>query len=101
METRRPARRGLARVRPGLVAATLAGLAVAGGCGSEVIDVDADAGAGASGQVDFQVFGKVAASGIDKIDLLLVVDNSRSMADKQQILAATVPDVIRGLVAPS
>src|SRR6478609_8179884 len=37
---------------------------------------------------------------IDKIDLLLMVDNSASMADKQRILADAVPDLVRGLVQP-
>ncbi|MFO0760330.1 MAG: hypothetical protein U0359_27865 [Byssovorax sp.] len=35
-----------------------------------------------------------------KVDLLLVVDNSRSMDDKQQILASTLPDVLLGLLSP-
>ena len=39
-------------------------------------------------------------SAVDKIDLLLMIDNSRSMADKQLILAAAVPDLVRGLVNP-
>jgi hypothetical protein len=37
---------------------------------------------------------------IDKIDLLLMVDNSYSMADKQRILADAVPDLVKGLVQP-
>jgi hypothetical protein len=36
----------------------------------------------------------------DKVDLLLVVDNSRSMADKQEILAATFADLVHGLINP-
>lgn len=39
-------------------------------------------------------------SAVDKIDLLLMIDNSRSMADKQQILAAAVPDLVGSLVNP-
>jgi hypothetical protein len=39
-------------------------------------------------------------SSVDKIDLLLAIDNSRSMADKQLILALAVPDLVRGLVNP-
>jgi hypothetical protein len=38
--------------------------------------------------------------GVDQIDLLLVIDNSRSMADKQQALASAVPDLVRGLANP-
>jgi hypothetical protein len=37
---------------------------------------------------------------VDKIDLLLVVDNSASMADKQAILALALPDLVKGLVNP-
>jgi hypothetical protein len=37
---------------------------------------------------------------IDKIDLLVMVDNSASMADKQRILADAVPDLVKGLVLP-
>jgi hypothetical protein len=35
------------------------------------------------------------------MDLLLMLDNSRSMADKQQILAAAVPDIVNQLVNPA
>ncbi|MGK3959100.1 hypothetical protein WMF01_00840 [Sorangium sp. So ce1667] len=37
---------------------------------------------------------------IDKIDLLLAIDNSGSMADKQDILALAVPDLVASLVNP-
>jgi len=36
----------------------------------------------------------------DKVDLLLVVDNSRSMADKQNVLASSVPEVIGTFANP-
>jgi hypothetical protein len=39
--------------------------------------------------------------GVSKIDLVLAIDNSSSMADKQQILALAVPDLVAGLVNPS
>ena len=35
-----------------------------------------------------------------KIDLLLMIDNSRSMADKQEILGAAVPDLVQRLANP-
>jgi len=38
--------------------------------------------------------------GIDKLDLLVVVDNSTSMRDKQLILADALPDLLKGLVSP-
>lgn len=43
---------------------------------------------------------KIAQDRIDKIDLLFMLDNSVSMADKQQILQAAVPDLIGRLVNP-
>jgi hypothetical protein len=43
---------------------------------------------------------RLTQGGVDKIDLVLAVDNSASMADKQQILALAVPDLITGLVNP-
>ncbi len=36
----------------------------------------------------------------DSMDILLTVDNSRSMADKQEILGLAVPELIRSLVNP-
>jgi hypothetical protein len=38
---------------------------------------------------------------IDKVDVLVMVDNSSSMADKQRILARALPDLVRGLVQPA
>jgi hypothetical protein len=43
---------------------------------------------------------RLTESSVDKIDLLLAIDNSRSMADKQKILVEAVPDLVRGLVNP-
>lgn len=43
---------------------------------------------------------RLTADTVDKIDLLLGIDNSRSMADKQQILALAIPDLVKGLVNP-
>ncbi|MBX3262730.1 MAG: hypothetical protein KIS78_18565 [Labilithrix sp.] len=42
----------------------------------------------------------VSQPAIEKIDLLVMVDNSASMADKQRILADAVPDLLEGLVRP-
>lgn len=43
---------------------------------------------------------RLTQSAVDKIDLLLVIDNSRSMADKQEILKLAVPDLVTQLVNP-
>ncbi|MDI1484582.1 hypothetical protein [Polyangium sp. y55x31] len=37
---------------------------------------------------------------VEKLDLLLALDNSRSMADKQALLASAVPDLVLRLVNP-
>jgi hypothetical protein len=42
----------------------------------------------------------VSQPAIDKVDVIVMVDNSSSMADKQRILADAVPDLVRGLVQP-
>jgi hypothetical protein len=44
---------------------------------------------------------RLTQSSVDKIDIVLGIDNSRSMADKQEILAAAVPDLVLGLVNPN
>lgn len=40
------------------------------------------------------------SSGVNKIDLLLAIDDSASMADKQEILALAVPDLVERLANP-
>ena len=42
----------------------------------------------------------IAHARVEKIDLLFVIDNSRSMADKQEILKEAVPKLVDRLVAP-
>src|SRR5262245_29287941 len=37
---------------------------------------------------------------VDKIDIVLGIDNSRSMADKQQILSLALADLVQSLVNP-
>jgi hypothetical protein len=43
---------------------------------------------------------QLTQSSVDKIDMLLAIDNSRSMADKQKLLEVAVPDLINGLFNP-
>ncbi|MFO0591618.1 MAG: hypothetical protein U0441_28995 [Polyangiaceae bacterium] len=43
---------------------------------------------------------KLTSSSIDKVDVVLAIDNSHSMADKQALLALAVPDLVGGLVNP-
>jgi len=42
----------------------------------------------------------VKETAVDKIDLLFMIDNSISMADKQQILASAVPQLVDRLINP-
>ncbi len=46
------------------------------------------------------VTAKLQQSSIDKIDILLAIDNSRSMADKQELLALAVPDLVKKIINP-
>jgi hypothetical protein len=43
---------------------------------------------------------RLSSARTERIDLLLVVDSSRSMADKQQVLERAVPDLVGELVSP-
>ena len=43
---------------------------------------------------------RVRAQALDKIDLLLAIDNSASMADKQELFKDAVPALINALLAP-
>ncbi len=42
----------------------------------------------------------LAQSRVERIDLLLAIDNSGSMADKQSVLAKAVPDLVGRLITP-
>lgn len=44
---------------------------------------------------------RIRQSSVDKIDLLFMIDNSASMADKQEVLAEAVPDLLDRLVNPA
>jgi hypothetical protein len=43
---------------------------------------------------------QVRVSAVDKIDLLFMIDNSASMADKQKVLIKAVPDLVDRLINP-
>lgn len=44
---------------------------------------------------------QIRSTGVDKIDLLFMIDNSISMSDKQQILADAVPVLVQRLISPT
>lgn len=48
-----------------------------------------------------QFFDKVVHDRVDKLDLLFMIDNSLSMADKQEILKQAVPVLLTRLVSPA
>src|SRR5262252_3508608 len=43
----------------------------------------------------------IVQKSVDKIDLLFMIDNSISMADKQAVLKDAVPDLVQRLVSPN
>ena len=44
---------------------------------------------------------RVTQTAVDKLDVLLAIDNSASMGDKQDLLKQAVPDLIKLLVSPN
>jgi hypothetical protein len=47
------------------------------------------------------VFDELSQTAIDKVDLLFAIDNSASMGDKQDLLAAAVPVLVNRLLNPN
>jgi hypothetical protein len=66
---------------------------VAGGCLDRPV-------APATPTVSARIVTPAKQNKVSKIDLLFMIDNSSSMADKQQILAQAVPDLVSRLVDP-
>jgi hypothetical protein len=44
---------------------------------------------------------RLSQSGVDKVDLLFMIDNSVSMGDKEEVLKASVPGLLARLAAPN
>jgi hypothetical protein len=55
---------------------------------------------GGQGGTDAGTGGNALARKVDKLDILLSIDNSRSMADKQQILSLALGDLVQSLANP-
>src|SRR5262245_13049008 len=64
-------------------------------CVSDVDTVGGIGGVGGSAGA-----GTAPLAAVDKVDILLAIDNSRSMADKQQMLALAVADLVHALENP-
>jgi hypothetical protein len=80
------------------------GSSPSGGGGSVVTTTSAGAGGlsmgGAGGSSPSTVDIQLPLGDVEKLDLLFMIDNSSSMADKQVILAQAVPDLVKRLVDP-
>ena len=83
------------------LAAMLAALAASGCAGRSLLEIDAaDAGADADAGVEPDDAGPPPVEDSDKVDLLLVVDNSRNLETAQALLADTIPYLLGRLVNP-
>ncbi len=92
--SKKPSRSGRPSCLP-LGALTL-GILAAGACAQRpAADVSTEAP-----RVDVREIPNDAADTTDKLDLLFVLDNSASMADKQEVLAEAVPNLVTRLVTP-
>lgn len=82
-------------LRAGLagLAVTLGGAAVTGGCLDRPV-------APAVPKTSNVYVDEIRQNSVDKIDLLFMIDNSISMADKQAILADAVPLLVERLITP-
>ena len=83
----------------------IAGSVSVGACGPSLATDAGSAGTtsaeGAGGAGSTSPPEILAQGTVDKIDLLLAIDNSSSMGDKQQVLAATIPALVTGLLNPA
>ncbi len=86
-------------VNLGFMGLTIASVvAIGGGC-TELTTVGGNGGSAGSGGGG-EGGGSNACVNPTRVDLVLAVDNSRSMADKQALLSRAVPDLVQGLVNP-
>lgn len=83
-----------------LLRAGIAGLVVAvGGAGATAGCLDRPVAPAVPRTSNIYV-DEIRQTAVDKIDLLFMIDNSISMADKQEILADAVPVLVRRLITP-
>jgi len=91
----------MTRAKLSLVGALV--LLVAVGCGDDDATTSAGPGTGGSGAGSVGGAGGGDVTGLtssDKVDLLIVVDNSRSMADKQSVLSDGIGELLDQLIDP-
>jgi hypothetical protein len=80
---------GFRFAKAGAACALGLGLISLGACGSDVVEGTDSQGQNAG-----------LKPHTDKVDILFVVDNTRAMADKQDVLAQTLADLVDGLANP-
>jgi len=72
------------------------------GCGeSKNSDGDAGESGNDSGGSSGTYVSQLRTRSVDKVDLLLMIDNSISMGDKQQLMAKAVPLLLQRLILPA
>ena len=86
--------------RPTGILAIAAGCLSLAACGGNVT-IGSGGSAGSSSGGSTGTTTTPAPTLVNKLDILLDIDNSRSMADKQAILTLAVPDLVKSLVNPS
>src|SRR5882724_7055611 len=59
------------------------------------------AGLGATPTTSNVFVDQIVQTAVDKVDLLFMIDNSVSMADKQKVLEAALPVLLQRLASPS
>jgi hypothetical protein len=87
----------------GWVVAVVSGALVAS-CGGKTSGTSNAGSSGSSGATSGSTTiagATLVRGGVDKIDLLFMIDNSPSMGDKHALLAEAVPGMIRRLVSPN
>ena len=83
------------------MSASALALATLAACdGATVIGGGGGSGGGTTGSGMSTSSGPSATTKVDKVDIIVAIDNSRSMADKQAILALALGDLVQSLTNP-
>lgn len=82
-------------------ALSCAAIVAMAGCDNTTSVGGGSGGSGGAGGGSGGAAGGVPSIGdVDKVDILFMVDNSRSMADKQQVMAVALADLVQSLANP-
>jgi hypothetical protein len=100
-ESKPSAKARLVRAGMASLAAASAIAALATGClDRKLCPQPGDPASSCSPQTSNVFVSQIIQTSVDKIDLLFMIDNSTSMADKQQILEDAVPVLVSRLISP-